>query len=102
MRTAIETSFVHALRLRHTKAPRKSDCQSVLPAILQKGMPMNTKTYSTISGLTFGLVSLAHLFRLLNQWTFQLGPFVAPVWFSWVGMFVAGMLSVWGFRLARK
>ena len=63
---------------------------------------MTLKIYSTISGLIFGIVSLMHLLRLLNEWTLQLGPLVAPVWMSWLGMVVAGMLSFWGFRLSRN
>ena len=63
---------------------------------------MTSRTYFAVSALIFGLVALLHLLRSVNQWVFQVGPLILPPWLSWIGMFIAAALSVWGFRLARR
>ncbi len=35
---------------------------------------MNTRAYLVISGIIFGVVAVLHLLRLVNDWSFQLGP----------------------------
>jgi len=64
--------------------------------------PMGTRTYFVASALIFAVVAILHLLRSLNHWTFQIGTLALPLWLSWIGMFVAAGLSVWGFRLARR
>ncbi len=61
---------------------------------------MDQRTYFIISGVFFGCVAFLHLLRLLNHWEVILGPWTVPLWFSWLGLFVAGVLSVWAVRLA--
>ena len=63
---------------------------------------MGTRTYLVISAVIFGVVAILHALRSFHHWTFQIGTLVLPPWLSWIGMFAAGALSVWGFRLARK
>lgn len=60
------------------------------------------KQYCTLSATLFAVVSVLHLVRAVEQWTFQLGPYSLPIWLSAVGGVVAAGLSLWGFRLARK
>lgn len=53
--------------------------------------------YATVSALIFALVAIAHLVRLIRQWTVQIGPAVIPMSISWLGLIVAGLLAAWGF-----
>ncbi len=59
------------------------------------------KTYHLISGIIFGLVALAHLLRIINQWPLILGPWSAPMLISWIGLFITGYLCIWSFSLIR-
>jgi hypothetical protein len=59
------------------------------------------KAYHIISGILFGLVALAHLVRIINQWELTLGPWSPPMTASWIGLIVTAVLSVWSFRLIR-
>jgi hypothetical protein len=43
-----------------------------------------------------------HFFRLLFQWTIQVGSLEVPFWISWGGLVGAALLSVWGFASAKK
>jgi hypothetical protein len=53
--------------------------------------------YAAVSVLIFAVVALAHLFRILKQWTVQIGPFAVPMSVSWIGLVIAALLSIWGF-----
>jgi hypothetical protein len=53
--------------------------------------------YAIVSALIFALVSLAHLVRLIKQWTVQVGPASVPMSVSWVGLIIAALLAIWGF-----
>jgi len=59
------------------------------------------KPYHVISGSIFGLVAIAHLLRLINQWPLVLGPYAVPLPISWAGLIITGCLSFWSFRLIR-
>jgi hypothetical protein len=61
---------------------------------------MSARVYLVVSGVFFGVVALLHLVRLVNQWGFQLGPWLLPLWVSWPGTLVPAALSLWAFRLA--
>lgn len=51
------------------------------------------KTYVTLTGIVFGLITLAHVWRVIQE-----GPGVLNVW--WVLLTVAtAALSAWAFRL---
>ena len=63
---------------------------------------MNSKLYFIISGVIFGLVALMHLARSVNDWMFQIGPFLIEQWMSYAGFVFAAALSIWAFRLASK
>lgn len=63
---------------------------------------MNQKRYFLVSGTIFGLVALLHCIRAINQWPFELGLWMVPVWISWLGFVAAGALSVWAFRFASR
>ena len=59
------------------------------------------RSYLTISGTIFGLVTLLHLGRLLRHWPVVLNTWPVPLWISAIGLVVAGSLGLWAFRLVR-
>jgi hypothetical protein len=59
------------------------------------------RTYLQISGTLFGLIALGHLLRLFRHWPVDLAGHIVPLWASWVGLALAGGLSVWALRLMR-
>jgi hypothetical protein len=64
---------------------------------------MNRSTlYPTISATIFGLVSLAHLSRVVFGWPLEIGHGNVPAWMSAVAWLAAAGLCVWGFSLARS
>lgn len=63
---------------------------------------MDSRPYLLVSGLVFAVVAVLHLLRVVNGWSFQLGPLDLPMAVSWLGAIVPGILSVWAFRLATR
>jgi hypothetical protein len=59
------------------------------------------RAYLQISGALFGLIALAHLLRILRHWPIDLAGLIVPLWASWLGLMVAGSLSIWAVRLMR-
>jgi hypothetical protein len=57
--------------------------------------------YLQISGALFGLIALAHLLRLFRHWQVDLAGYIVPLWASWLGLILAGGLSIWALRLMR-
>lgn len=60
------------------------------------------KVYLQLTGAIFTIVTAAHALRLLLQWQIVIDGWTVPMWLSWVGVFVAGMLALWAFSLAPK
>ena len=56
-----------------------------------------SNTYAIISALIFALVAIAHLLRIIKQWTVLIGPTSIPMSISWAGLIVAALLAIWGF-----
>ena len=63
---------------------------------------MSEKTFAAIAAAIFGLVALLHLLRLIMGWSIVIEAWTVPMWFSWIGFVVAGALSYFGTRLARR
>ena len=63
---------------------------------------MTQKLYLRIAGTIFGVVAILHVLRLLLGWQVVIGGYTFPMWFSWIGPFLAGYLSFEGFRLGRR
>lgn len=59
------------------------------------------RAYLQVSGVLFGIIAVAHLLRLLRHWPIDLGGYVVPLWASWLGLVLAGALSIWALRLIR-
>ena len=63
---------------------------------------MSEKTFAAIAAAIFGLVALMHLLRLVMGWSIVIEAWTVPMWLSWVGLVVAGALSYFGARFARR
>lgn len=63
---------------------------------------MGYKPYCVASGVVFSLVAIAHLLRIVNGLTIQVGDFAVPMLASWFGLIVPAALAVWAFRIAQK
>ena len=59
------------------------------------------RPYLQITGLLFGLIAVVPLLRLVRHWPIQLADYSVPVWASWIGLAIAGGLSLWALRLLR-
>jgi hypothetical protein len=58
------------------------------------------RSYFQISGTVFGIVALAHVIRVLQQWPAQVAGWTVPMWVSVVAALLTGALAIWAFRLA--
>ena len=63
---------------------------------------MQTRPYIALSTLIFMAVAFAHAWRLYRHWPLQLGPIAIPINASWLGLVIAGALSIWGIALLRR
>ena len=63
---------------------------------------MSEKTFATIATVIFGLVAFLHLLRIAMSWSITIETWTVPMWFSWIGLVVAGVLSYYGTRVARR
>jgi hypothetical protein len=59
------------------------------------------RAYVQTSGLLFGLIAIGHLYRVFRHWPADLAGHVVPLWLSWIGLVLAGGLSLWALRLLR-
>lgn len=60
---------------------------------------MPVEIYLIISGTIFGLVSILHMFRAMNNFPLILGTWDAPTTFSWVIGIITGSMSIYAFSL---
>jgi hypothetical protein len=66
-----------------------------------KNVGMNSQNLALrIGGIIFGIVCLAHLWRIFAQIPVQIGTHDVPIWGSVAGAIVAGALSLWMWRLS--
>lgn len=60
-----------------------------------------SRPFTTIAAIIFGIMALAHLYRLYSHFQVTVGSHTIPMWCSYVAIIVAGLLS-WGlFRESR-
>lgn len=59
---------------------------------------MSSTAFCRVAASLFGIVALAHVARLALDVPVQVGSTTVPMWASWLGLLVAGGLSLWGFR----
>ena len=55
--------------------------------------------YFAVSGIVFTLIAIAHLLRIIQDWTFQIGPWLIPTTISWIALCGTAFLSIWSFYL---
>lgn len=63
---------------------------------------MRQRVYFIISATIFALVCLLHLGRAAAGIQVRVDGVEFPIWLSWGGLVVSGVLSIWGFRLAAR
>ena len=59
------------------------------------------KPFTTIAVALFALIALVHLLRLFAGWEVVVTGFVIPVWWSAIGLVIAGGLALMVWREAR-
>jgi uncharacterized membrane protein len=63
---------------------------------------MKPRGYLIVSGVIFLVVAIMHLMRLISGWEITCDGSMVPMWISYAGLPLAGLLSIWAFRLARN
>ena len=63
---------------------------------------MDQRTFNAVASVIFVLVALLHLLRIYMGWPIVIGSWTVPMWVSWIGLVVAGILSYFGLSLARR
>ena len=63
---------------------------------------MKSQTFYNTSAVLFASIGFVHLLRAVNKWDVMLGDWLAPIWISWLAVFVAGYLAYCGFKLGQK
>jgi hypothetical protein len=61
---------------------------------------MKQQSYNTITALIFALVAIVHIVRLQQGWTISINDNVLPMWASWAGLVISGLLALWGLRMS--
>ena len=59
------------------------------------------KPFTTIAVAVFTIVAVVHLLRLLAGWEVVVTGFVIPVWWSGIGLVIAGGLALMLWRETR-
>ena len=61
-----------------------------------------TRPFTRIAASIFALIALIHVYRLLTDFQIILGSHAIPMWVSYIGLLVPGLLAVMLFREARS
>ena len=62
---------------------------------------MSQKNYALVSGLIFAIVALVHLLRLVQGWDLVVAGYLVPMWVSWIGLIIPGVLGYYGLTLSK-
>jgi hypothetical protein len=57
------------------------------------------RLFDIVAACIFAVVSILHMLRIVFSWDVQIGMIRVSYWISWVGMFAAAALAVWGFAM---
>jgi len=60
---------------------------------------MSNRQYLAVSGTIFSIVALAHLVRIIQNWSVQVDQWGVPMEVSWVGFAITLVLALWAFNL---
>jgi hypothetical protein len=63
---------------------------------------MRSRPFVVLSSVLFAAVAVAHLLRLLNGWSVEFAGRQVPMFASWLGLAISGVLSGWGFSLSAR
>ena len=63
---------------------------------------MTVKAYCTLVGILFTIGALVHLGRLFYGWPIVIAAWNAPLWVSWVGLIIGGVLGFYGLRFGLR
>jgi len=63
---------------------------------------MTQKSFAFVSGIIFTIVALVHLLRLALGWDITIGGWLVPMWVSWPGLIIPGILGYGGLKLGTK
>lgn len=63
---------------------------------------MSRRIYFIVTAIVFALVALLHLLRIAYGWEAVTGGWAVPLWVSWIGLLVAGVLAAAGFVHGRR
>ena len=58
------------------------------------------REYIEATAVLFTVLAIGHALRLFLGLPIEVGSTVLPMWVSWLGVAVTGILAVWGFRAA--
>lgn len=59
---------------------------------------MSQKSYYYVTGGVFLIIAVLHLLRIVNSWPVNIADFAVPIWLSWLGVLLAGVLAYYGLR----
>ena len=62
---------------------------------------MSQRSFLLVAAIVFTLVFLLHVLRLVYGWSAMIGGWTVPIWVSWIGVVVSGLLALEGFRLRK-
>jgi hypothetical protein len=63
---------------------------------------MTQKTFFTLTGIIFSVLSAVHILRLLYGMSIVIAGWSVPYWFSFVGAAAAGYIAYNAFQLKKK
>lgn len=61
-----------------------------------------TKPFTLIAAIIFAIVALLHLYRLFTYYQVILGTHAIPMWVSYLGVLIPGLLAVMLYRESRR
>lgn len=67
-----------------------------LHIILQGGI-MDQSCALFTAGIVFAIVAIIHILRLVYKFEVKIAGKIIPLWANWIGLVIAGALSVWMF-----
>ena len=63
---------------------------------------MGKRPFTALGTLVFAVVALLHLLRLFTHYQVILGTHTIPMWVSWLGMIIPGVLAVGMWNESRR
>ena len=60
-----------------------------------------SKPFTILAAIIFAIIALAHLYRLFTHFQIILGSHTIPMWMSYFGVLIPGILAVMLFRESR-